>query len=318
MLTLHRAPHPTRHPATWTGTLLHACIAAIPAIPLALLALLAEVSQASPLDRNPGMVPISAQHAADKTGAASKDADARKQAAGTSRKAPRVLESEGIAAPQATPTTRILKRAHRPGRPETTISYPLLGNRDIDADLERWVNAIADAFDESLQTAEGDDYKDAERRDSDGPAWELIGDFSVARPSPAAVSVTFQLWTYTGGAHGNRDIIALNYDMRSGQRLGLVDIFEDSDKAVELMSRWSRAELTKRLAKNGWGTIARMIEDGTAPQSENFSSLTLIPEGVCINFQEYQVAPYAAGPQKVTMPLEELREARPVVRLWGK
>ena len=51
---------------------------------------------------------------------------------------------------------------------------------------------------------------------------------------------------------------------------------------------------------------------------ENFASLTLVPEGVRMNFQPYQVAPWAAGAQKVTIPLEELLPARPLLRLWGR
>ena len=61
---------------------------------------------------------------------------------------------------------------------------------------------------------------------------------------------------------------------------------------------------------------AQMLKDGTEPLVENFSSLTLTPEGICINFQPYQVAPWAAGPQRVDMPLAELAAAGPEARIW--
>jgi hypothetical protein len=51
---------------------------------------------------------------------------------------------------------------------------------------------------------------------------------------------------------------------------------------------------------------------------ENFASLTLIPSGIRINFQPYQVAPWAAGAQRVDIPLDELRPARPLLLLWGQ
>ena len=81
------------------------------------------------------------------------------------------------------------------------------------------------------------------------------------------------------------------------------------------MSAWSRQELARRF---GAGRPAQMLKDGTEPLVENFSSLTLTPEGICINFQPYQVAPWAAGVQKVNMPLEELLQARPLLALWGR
>ena len=129
------------------------------------------------------------------------------------------------------------------------------------------------------------------------------------------MSITFEIWNYTGGAHGNLDIMTLNYSLITGQRLGLVDLFETPETALNLMSAWSRQELARRF---GAGRPAQMLKDGTEPLVENFSSLTLTPEGICINFQPYQVAPWAAGVQKVNMPLEELLQARPLLALWGR
>jgi ABC-type nitrate/sulfonate/bicarbonate transport system ATPase subunit len=61
-----------------------------------------------------------------------------------------------------------------------------------------------------------------------------------------------------------------------------------------------------------------MIREGTEPVIENFSSLALTPKGICVYFQPYQVAPWAAGAQNVTVPLEALAEAGPLLRLWDK
>ena len=60
------------------------------------------------------------------------------------------------------------------------------------------------------------------------------------------------------------------------------------------------------------------LRTGLNPVPENFASLTLIPSGIRINFQPYQVAPGMAGAQKVDIPLEELKVAHPLMLLWGK
>lgn len=199
----------------------------------------------------------------------------------------------------------LLKRSNRPGRPEINITYPSLGRSDIDADIARWAANMADAFDDCF-------VGENNAPDSKDP-YELSGTYAVSCPSAAAVSLTFDIWTYTGGAHGNRDIITLNYSLITGQRLDIVDIFEDVDAALELMSQWSRKELFTRFAGS---RMERMIREGTEPVIENFSSLTLTPMGVCIRFQPYQVAPWAAGAQDVDIPLEELAAARPFLPLW--
>ena len=144
---------------------------------------------------------------------------------------------------------------------------------------------------------------------------ELWGSYAIAAPSPAGLSLTFEIWTYTGGAHGNLDVLTLNYSLLTGQRLGLVDLFEDPDAALQIMSAWAYKKLSQRLGGMRQEQTLRM---GLTPVPENFASLTLVLEGVRMNFQPYQVAPWAAGAQKVTIPLEELQPARPLLRLWGR
>lgn len=218
----------------------------------------------------------------------------------------------------------------QPGKAEIHINYPSFGNRNIDADIRGWVNGVAEAFqshldldsitstdtDENLEAAIDSLTSGEAPADEDGkPAFELWGNYSVSRPSPASVSITFELWNYTGAPHANMDVITLNYSLLNGQRLSFVDLFEKTDLALELMSKWSRKELANRL---GSSRRSQMLNDGTEPIIENFSSLTLTPEGICINFQPYQVAPWDAGAQKVIMPLEELMPSSPLLALWGK
>ncbi|MDR0815926.1 MAG: DUF3298 and DUF4163 domain-containing protein [Desulfovibrio sp.] len=201
----------------------------------------------------------------------------------------------------------LVKRSNPQNKTEINITYPSLGRAGIDAEIRRWVTAIADEFEENFA---GDDATD-----DDVPKYELQGSYVVTRPSATAISFTFELWTYTGGAHGNLDIITLNYSLLTGQCLDLVDLFEYPDAALKLMSDWSARELLRRFA----GTqMKQMILDGTASEAENFANLTLTPDGVTIQFQPYQVAPWAAGAQQVEMPFEELLNARPLAAVWGR
>ena len=218
-----------------------------------------------------------------------------------------------------------------PGSPEDPqgadihIDYPSVGAPAVDADIRTWVTGIADAFTAHLDLSRpsltdagasgADEGNDADAGASGRPAFELWASYSISRPSDAAVSITFEIWNYTGASHGNLDILTLNYSLLTGQRLAFMDLFEKPETALELMSNWSRKELAPRL---GSSTRASMLEAGTAPLVENFSSLTLTPQGICINFQPFQVAPWAAGVQKVEMPLEALLPAAPLLALWGR
>ncbi|SCM71233.1 conserved exported hypothetical protein [uncultured Desulfovibrio sp.] len=198
------------------------------------------------------------------------------------------------------------------GGPVINISYPSVGSKQIDSDIRQWVTGIASAFEQSCNNGS---FGPGAGLDGERPPYELWGSYSVTSPSPAGLSITFEVWTYTGGAHGNLDVMTLNYSLLTGQRLGLVDLFEDPDAALHLMSTWSYKELSRRL---GGMRQEQMLRTGLNPVPENFASLTLTPQGVRINFQPYQVAPWAAGAQKVDMPLDQLLPASPLLRLWGR
>ena len=222
------------------------------------------------------------------------------------------------------------------------LNYPSVGKRAIDSDIRNWVEGLANAFETHLdlgsQLSDGfiaetdndsssflrefgpflqddDLYSEDSAREAPSRAtFELWGDYSISRPSPDAISITYELWNYAGQPQGNLDILTLNYNLHNGQRLALVDIFENPDHALEIMSAWSRKVLGQRLGDMHKG----MLNLGTEPLIENFSSLTLVPEGIRINFQPLQVAPWEAGIQKVTIPVEQLLPAGPLLVLWGR
>ena len=194
------------------------------------------------------------------------------------------------------------------------LAYPSIGRSDVDTDIRRWITEIADNFEQHFNLS----FLELE------PSWplednlpkkiELHAIYDVSQPSPRALSITFELWNQTGGEHGNLDVLTLNYSLINGQRLGLSDIFANPVLALKLMSDWSRKILNDRY---GLGR-KQMVDSGTEPRIENFSSLTLTPSGVCINFQPYQVANWEMGVQKVDMPLEELSRAEPLTIFWDR
>ncbi len=212
------------------------------------------------------------------------------------------------------------------------INYPSTGNIEIDKDIRHWVGSIAEAFEEHLEIPpraedeidlqidrflQDDDLPSqmALENESDSHKFELWGNYQVSRPSDKAISIIFEIWNYASGGEGNLDVLTLNYSLLTGQRLSLVDIFEDPNLALQLMAAWSRKNLASRLGETGRN---RMLDEGTAPIAENYSSLSLTGDGLCINFQPWQVAPGIAGIQKVEMPLSELLPAGPLLTLWDR
>lgn len=189
-------------------------------------------------------------------------------------------------------------------RTDIDVCYPTFDNAAVTADIRQWAHHLVDAFRAGIEEEQPLPFKST-----------LKVSYTVSRPSDAALSITFEVYTYTGGAHGNLDLITLSYDLRDARRLSLENLFADSETALTRMSGYAYARLSASL---GDMYVEDMLRSGTTPDVDNYSSIALIPGGIRIHFQPYQVAPWAAGPQHVDMLLEDLSDAEPRAALWGR
>lgn len=123
------------------------------------------------------------------------------------------------------------------------------------------------------------------------------------------VSVQFDVGSYyQGAAHPNSYTETLNYDLKNGKQLKLADIFKPGSKYLQTLSTLCVADLKKQWKEKNAEVIEDMLKDGSAPTAKNYESWTITKRGIGINFDPYQVAPYAAGPQFVMVPYSALKE----------
>jgi hypothetical protein len=91
---------------------------------------------------------------------------------------------------------------------------------------------------------------------------------------------------------------ALNYDAQNGEFLRLGDLFLPETDYINAIGSLVDPVLEGRGVGYQLGTAADMMQE-----RENWNLLT---EGLRINFDVYEVAPYAAGPQYVMIPWSDL------------
>lgn len=193
----------------------------------------------------------------------------------------------------------------RTGKLNIEVHYPVLGDPRIDADIADWAQQLTNNF----RTSYGE-----EPSIGDTP-YELKANYTQTRSSDRVVTIVWEVGSYTGGAHGNLDIITTTYATDSGVALDLYDIFTDLETALNVMGAYSCKALSETL---GDMLNEDMLRGGTTPDADNFSSFAMTPAGVRVFFQPYQVAPWVAGTQVVDIPLAELMDAGPRLELWGK
>lgn len=193
--------------------------------------------------------------------------------------------------------------------PSVEIYYPVFGNQPVDLAIKLFAEKQAAEYEKDVAESAASD----EERPDGYERWEMSGYFNIERPNPKIVSVIFNIFSYSGGAHGNLLINCLNYNLATGKPVDFADLFKDPEKALEMMSVFSAKKLNTEL---GDYADEDMILSGTSPDLTNFSNLSLVPDGLYIEFQPYQVGPWAAGPQRVEMTLQDLAAAGPEPDIW--
>ena len=122
------------------------------------------------------------------------------------------------------------------------------------------------------------------------------------------VSQIGDLWSFKfdfsfyadSAAHPGLNSLTLNYDLGQGRELALGDLFLTDSSYLEKIAEYCTNELSKQPFSD-----ASTLE-GARPTPENYRNWNIDPGGIMITFDEYQVAPGAAGPQKVVVPYAEL------------
>ena len=121
------------------------------------------------------------------------------------------------------------------------------------------------------------------------------------------ISIRLYTFMYTGGAHGTHDYTSITYDLKTGQKLELADIFMPKYNFLDTLSTYCATELKKRNNKEQFSTDT-YITKGTAPKPKNYVTWNYTPEGLLITYNVYQVAPYCAGAQEVIIPYNIIKK----------
>jgi hypothetical protein len=150
--------------------------------------------------------------------------------------------------------------------------------------------------------------KEGEEPPPEGSMGSNLGvSYQVMLAQDDLISVEFDIENYyQGAAHPNTFTEVVNYDLKNGKQLKLADLFKPGAKYLQAIANYSIADLKKQAKDKG--LLDEEIQNGAAPTAKNYQSWTITRKGLGINFDAYQVGPYAAGPQYVLVPYSSLKD----------
>jgi hypothetical protein len=128
--------------------------------------------------------------------------------------------------------------------------------------------------------------------------------FSVSLSEPALLSLGELDTEYLAqAAHPIATLSTYTFDLRTGQRLTLADLFRPGSPYLSVLSVQSRARLRVLLHLPSFDS---QIGAGTRPSASNFQAWQLVPSGLRITFAEYQVGPFFIGMPAIVIPWSSL------------
>ncbi len=138
----------------------------------------------------------------------------------------------------------------------------------------------------------------------------LDSDYEIRLASDDLISIELSESAYSrGAAHPNSYTAVVNYDVRNGKKLTLVDLFNPKSNYLKAISDFSIKDLKQQSKKDKDSMLSDdMIQSGASARADNFNAWTITKQGLWITFDPYQVAPYAAGPQQVLVPYTALKD----------
>lgn len=185
------------------------------------------------------------------------------------------------------------------------VAYPRTGNAAIDRLLAGWANGMVAEFENS---ANQDLASFKEDNNGEIPPWmpySLYLSFDAPRNDSEMLVLDFDKSIFTGGAHPNHDIDTFNFMMPEAWQVYLPEIF-NGRPALEKISALAIADLERQMSGPDSMTDPDWLRSGAGPMWSNFQDFLLLRDTLVIRFPPYQVAAYAAGDQKVEIPLSAL------------
>jgi hypothetical protein len=131
--------------------------------------------------------------------------------------------------------------------------------------------------------------------------------YQVYYATDTFLSVRLYTYNYTGGAHGAHDYTSITYNLHTGQKVELPDLYSQQNLLLDTLATYCARELT-RCNRQEQFTNSTYITAGTVAKPEHYTIWNITPDGLLITYKHNQVAPYCAGMQQVLVPYTHFKQ----------
>lgn len=147
-------------------------------------------------------------------------------------------------------------------------------------------------------------YKNSLKQDYPMDPYELVQKYNVTELTDDLLSLYYDQYVYTGGAHGTTERYSNAWDLSRCAFLRLRDFFPmDDDYVAEITAAIIRS-VSRQMALPEGDRSCLYFDDYQKKivNSFNENNFYLTPDGVVVYFQQYDIAPYYCGMPQFLIP----------------
>jgi len=194
---------------------------------------------------------------------------------------------------------------------EIKIDYPIFSenNKLVDEKINSEITKSISSFYDVKTVEETSkkfiaDFADfvKEFPDVAGNKWNISMQYKVLNNTEKALSLSFNMEGYTGGAHGFRTLTYTNYNPLTGEKLNLEDLISNIDE-LRLIARKIFIEENDLDPKKSLNTQGFWFLDDIFSLNNNF---IISDKGISFHYNQYEIAPYSQGSIDINIPMSEL------------
>lgn len=213
------------------------------------------------------------------------------------------------------------------------LDNPSQGDVDLLRNIREWIgdrlggtfsaadvsqNDFISQYGQSLLDSARHDFQSLEEADL-GVNYDWNLSFRKADETEQFVTYTFDIYTYSGGAHGSYLREGATFRKQDGRKFGW-DMFK-ADTQMELSQLVKKAIQTQYFGSGSDDEFYSQLLNGDTykecfplPQTAPF----LTQEGVNFIYQQYEITPYSAGSPSCVLPFEQVKEmlTKPATELF--
>jgi hypothetical protein len=121
--------------------------------------------------------------------------------------------------------------------------------------------------------------------------------------SPTILTLGYQTYYFTGGAHGNYATAVVTYDLQEQRVIPLDEVLAPGYQAILSMALEQAIRSKYKLAEGE--ELTEILFDDTVAPNDNFG---LTEKGIFFVYPPYEIAPYAVGEIELYIPFTEIAE----------